>query len=302
MDDTGSRVETSGVVLAGLGRPPTLEKVAVHSPGFGEVRVRMLASGICHTDLNAVRNAGVCPMLLGHEGGLEGLRKWARESGTSGGMITWSLTQAAVLGCAVATGVGAVLYTSKVRPNESVVVIGAGGVGLNVVQVARLANASPIIAIDADGERLLLARKFGATHSINSRTPNLVAQVKELTAGRGVEHAFEVVGTPELMLQGVGMLARGGALTLVGGAARDALSAFHPRRFMSQQQLIRGCIYGNIRPEVDLPMFADWYMEGRLHLDELVGESVGLEEVPEIFKHPQRRRGIRTIIKFDQHL
>jgi S-(hydroxymethyl)glutathione dehydrogenase/alcohol dehydrogenase len=208
------------------------------------------------------------------------------------------LTKAAMLGCAVATGVGAAIYTANVQPGEDVVVIGAGGVGLNVIQGARLANARLIIAVDINDERLSRACEFGATSIISGRSKDVVAKVKELTWGRGVEHVFEAVGVPELMLQGIEMLARGGVLTLIGAAARDAVLPFHPRRFMSQQQNIRGCIYGNIRPPIDLPIFADWYIEGRLRLDELQTGSVTLEEVPDFFAHYGGQDGIRTIVEF----
>ncbi|MBC7813800.1 MAG: zinc-binding dehydrogenase, partial [Burkholderiales bacterium] len=129
---------------------------------------------------------------------------------------------------------------------------------------------------------------------------NVVQQVKALTDGRGVEHVFEVVGLPQLMLQGIDMLERGGALTLVGAAARDAALPFLPRRFMSQQQTIQGCIYGNIRPMIDLPLFADWYMQGKLFLDEMHTTSVRLEDVPHVFATLDQDRGIRPIIEFDQ--
>lgn len=144
------------------------------------------------------------------------------------------LKQAALLGCAVATGLGAVLYTARVRPGESVVVIGVGGVGLNVVQGARLSNSGIIVAVDVDEERLNLANRFGATHLISAQSADAVLEVMELTKGRGVEHVFEVVGEPRLMLQGIEMLARGGDLTLIGATARDAVLPFYPRRFMSR--------------------------------------------------------------------
>jgi S-(hydroxymethyl)glutathione dehydrogenase/alcohol dehydrogenase len=210
------------------------------------------------------------------------------------------LDKAALLGCAVATGVGAALYTARMLPGQTTAVIGAGGVGLNIVQGARLANAAVIIAIDTDAEHLRLATEYGATHTINSRAVDPVAAVKDVTGGRGVEHVFEVVGLPELMTQGVDMLSRGGALTLVGAAARDARLSFQPRRFMSQQQTIQGCIYGSIRPAVDLPMFADWYMEGRLKLDDLHTRTVRLDEVPGLFADRERLRGIRTLIGFEE--
>jgi len=354
------------IVLTERGRPPALEIVVLDAPGPGEVRVRMVASGVCHTDLAAVRDARTVPVLLGHEGAgvvdaigagvthvqpgdhvvinwqpkcgrcrrcLAGRQDLCEDiRGTAAPRVFWRdqplsvllnagtfcplivvpaagavrirrdmpLDKAAILGCAVATGVGAALYTARVQPGEGVVVIGTGGVGLNVVQGARLANAYPIVAIDVDDERLRQAAVFGATHTVNSRERDAVAAVRELTNGRGVEHVFEVVGLPELMLQGIDMLARGGALTLVGAAARDATLPFHPRRFMSQQQTIQSSIYGNIRPALDLPLFADWYMDGRLYLDELTVEEIRLEDVLEVFAGHGPARATRPMVLFEE--
>jgi S-(hydroxymethyl)glutathione dehydrogenase/alcohol dehydrogenase len=209
-----------------------------------------------------------------------------------------SFGEAALLGCAVATGVGAALFTAKVQPGESVAVLGTGGVGLNIVQGARLASASTIVAVDISDERLDMAIEFGATHSFNARDPNLIERVKEVTGGRGLDFVFEVVGAPALMRQAVAMLGRGGELILVGAAARDAEFSFPPRRFMSMQQAIRGSIYGNIRPAVHLPLFADWCCDGRLDVKTLITQSVRLDEVPDLFTHPDRPRGIRTIIEW----
>jgi S-(hydroxymethyl)glutathione dehydrogenase/alcohol dehydrogenase len=358
-------VELPGIVLAELGRLPTLETVTLHEPGPDEVRVRIVASGICHTDLGYVHYARACPVILGHEGAgvveqagervshvkpgdhvvinwqpkcgqcrrcLAGRRDLCENiRGTSGPRVFWRdqplyvmlnagtfcpqvvipasgavpiradmpLDKAALLGCGVATGVGAALFTAKVQPGDDVVVIGVGGVGLNIIQGARLAHARHIIAVDLTPERLDLALKLGATEVVNSSQADPVAQVKAITGGRGVEHAFEVVGLPKLMQQGLDMLARGGALTLVGAADREALLAFQPRRFMSQQQAILGCIYGNIRPELDLPLLADWYMTGRLHLDELHTRTISLSEVPDVFAQPAKYGGIRTVVSFE---
>jgi S-(hydroxymethyl)glutathione dehydrogenase / alcohol dehydrogenase len=238
--------------------------------------------------LHILLNAGTfCPFAIVPAGGAVPIRR------------DIPFDKAAILGCAVATGVGAALYTARVRPGESAVVIGAGGVGLNVVQGARLAQAGMIVAVDIDAARLERARAFGATHMIDSGAGDPVAAVRELTSGRGVDHVFEVVGLPELMLQGIDMLGRGGALTLVGAAARDATLPFHPRRFMSQQQVIQACIYGNVRPALDLPLFADWYMDGRLTLDALDLEAVRLEDVPAIFAGRRPAQATRTVIIFD---
>ncbi len=357
-------IDLPAIVLAERGQSPRLESVQIDSPGPGEVRVRMVASGVCHTDVAAVRDARAAPVLLGHEGAgtvdavgagvthvrpgdhvvinwqpkcgrcrrcVSGRRDLCEDiQGTAQPRAYWHgqplnvmlnsgtfcplvvvpaagavpirrdmpLDKAAVLGCAVATGVGAALYTAQVRPGAGVVVIGAGGVGLNVVQGARLANAAPIVAIDIDDERLRQAEVFGATHTVNGRARDSVATVRELTGGRGVEHVFEVVGMPELMLQGIEMLARGGVLTLVGAATRDATLPFHPRRFMSQQQTIQGCIYGNISPELNLPLFADWYMDGRLLLDQLKGDPIRLEDVPGVFAGRRPPGAARPLVLF----
>ncbi len=354
-----------GIVLPELGQLPILTDVDVHDPGPDEVMIRMVASGICHTDIGYMRDARACPVILGHEGagvveqigervshvkpGDHVVVNWQAKcmacrhclsgrsdlcenvQGTADPRIFWQgeplnvmlnagtfspyavvpsggavkvrsdipLDKAALLGCAVATGVGAALYTAAVQPGDSVAVIGSGGVGLNIIQGAQLAGATQIIAIDINDANLELARDFGATDVINSRREDSVVQVRELTGGRGVAHVFEVVGLPELMLQAVDMLARGGALTLVGAAARDATLPFFPRKFMSQQQRILGCIYGNIHPSLDLPMFADLYMTDRLKLDELHTANVRLEDVPNVFAGNGPQGGIRTVVQFE---
>lgn len=352
-----------GVVLKALGQLPAIETVQIDQPGPNEVEVRMVASGICHTDISYMRDARTTPVLLGHEGagvvtrtgdnvthvsvGDHVVVNWQAKchqcrhclrgrsdlcenvQGTAAPRIYWNndplsvmlnagtfcpvvilpaggavpirkdmpLEKAAMLGCAVATGVGAAVYTAQVQPGDVVAIIGVGGVGLNIVQGARLANAGMIIALDLDEARLELAEAYGATHTISAG--DTVATVRDLTDARGVDHVFEVVGQPDLMLQGIDMLARGGCLTLVGAAARDATLPFHPRRFMSQQKQMRGCIYGNIRPMIDLPLFADWYMDGRLHLDELHTTTVSLDDIPEVFASLDVDRGIRPIVKFE---
>jgi len=209
------------------------------------------------------------------------------------------LEQAALLGCAVATGVGAALYTAAVQPGDDVVVIGCGGVGLNVVQGARLALASRIIAADVSAKRLALARQLGATETVLSSEQDLPAAVAEITGGRGADHVFEVVGRPRLMQQGLAMLARGGTLTLVGAAERSDELSFAPRAFMSQQKRLLGCIYGNVLPERDLPCFAEWAMDGRLNLESLHTATVALTDLPAIFAQGGPRTGIRTVVRFN---
>jgi S-(hydroxymethyl)mycothiol dehydrogenase len=172
-------------------------------------------------------------------------------------------------------------------------------VGLNVVQGARLANAGQVIAIDRDDGRLAVAAQIGATHCVNSGTQDPVAAVREMTAGRGVDHVFEVVGRPELMAAGIEMLARGGSLTLVGAAGRDEVLNLKPRSFMSKQQRAQGCIYGNVTPELDLPMFADWYVDGRLQLDLIGTHTVPLKDVAKLFEPDYEHRALRAIVAME---
>jgi S-(hydroxymethyl)glutathione dehydrogenase/alcohol dehydrogenase len=352
------------VILTERLAPPILDGVEIQEPQEDEVMVDLRASGICHTDLAAVRDARTYPIVLGHEGagivaavgsgvthvapGDHVVINWQPKCGrcircqsgrsdlcedilgTATPRVFWrgqpialllqagtfcstvvmpaagvvpirrdlSFGEAALLGCAVATGVGAALFTAKVQPGESVAVFGTGGVGLNIVQGARVAAASVIVAIDISDERLEMARTFGATHGFRGDDPDLVDKVRGVTKGHGLDYVFEVVGVPALMRQAVDMLGRGGELILVGAAARDAEFAFRPRRFMSMQQAIRGSIYGNIRPAIHLPLFADWCCEGRINVKALITQSVRLDEVPDLFTHHERLRGIRTIIEW----
>lgn len=237
--------------------------------------------------LSVMLNAGTfCPLVVVPEMGAIAIRK------------DIPLDKAALLGCGVATGVGAALFSAKVQPGETVAMIGTGGVGLNVIQGARLANASQIIAIDLRDKALERARQFGATHLCNNAERDPVAYVREVTNGRGVEHAFEAIGHPQGITMGLGMLARGGILTSLGAAARDAEATFNPRQLQSYQQKIQACMYGDIRPETDLPLFADWYMDGRLKLDELHTATIRLEDALQEFTEHGHRDGIRTVITF----
>ena len=196
------------------------------------------------------------------------------------------------------TGLTAVLRTAMVQPGENVVVYGAGGVGLNTIQGARLANAGMIIAIDRIESKLELARAFGATHTVLADGTDPVQAVLDLTGGRGVDYAFEVIGSPELMSKSLQMLNIGGMLILVGGAPLDATVAFHPRALLGRQQTIRGCNYGSCRPALDFPMFADWYMDGKLKLDELLTGEIGLDELPALYEQHPSQTDIRTVVKF----
>lgn len=201
--------------------------------------------------------------------------------------------RAAVVGCAVATGVGAVLFTARVAAGEAVAVWGAGGVGLNVIAAAgSVARAGVVIALDPDPVRRAAAEARGA---VAGAPEDAAAIIAHHTQGRGVDHAFEVVGSPATMGAAIDALAVGGQLTLVGAAAREAQLAFAPRRFMSRQQRIAGCIYGSLRPAADLPLLLDWCRAGVIPVDDLLGERVTLADLPAVFE--RRSAGIRTLVE-----
>jgi S-(hydroxymethyl)glutathione dehydrogenase/alcohol dehydrogenase len=202
---------------------------------------------------------------------------------------------AALVGCAVATGVGAVLRTARIDPGDDVAVWGAGGVGLNIVFAATaLARARVVIAVDPDPERREAAVRRGAT--LATSPEESAGAIERATTGRGVDHAFEVVGEPETMSAALAALAVGGQLTLVGAAARDARLAFGPRGFMSRQQRIVGCIYGSVLPAADLPLLLEWCRAGLVPLEDLIGDRVTLEDLPAVFEQP--RAGVRTLVRF----
>ncbi|MBB3929819.1 S-(hydroxymethyl)glutathione dehydrogenase/alcohol dehydrogenase [Kaistia hirudinis] len=353
------------LVLHALGETPRIERVSISPPGRGEVLVRIMASGVCHTDIGYVQYARTTPVVLGHEGaGVvaalgEGVShvaigdhvaiNWQAKCGVCRNCVSgrrqfcegvlgtseprvhldgkplavmlnagtfcpyavvpasgavpirkdMPFAVAALLGCAVATGVGAAMFSAKVQAGDDVVIIGCGGVGLNTLQGARLANARVIVAVDRDPEKLALAARLGATHVVDSAKEPVFDAVMQATDGRGADHVFELVGRTDLMVEGLGLLARGGRLTLVGAAGRQDEMTFKPRGFMSKQQTICGCIYGDVQPERDLPLLADWYADGRLELDALHTDTIELKDLPAMFEPGYRPHGIRTVVSLE---
>ncbi|WP_320781101.1 zinc-binding dehydrogenase [Streptomyces sp. CRN 30] len=188
---------------------------------------------------------------------------------------------AALLGCGVLTGVGSVLNGARVRPGETVAVIGAGGVGLNAIGGARIAGASRIVAVDVRDGSLRRAREFGATDVVDSAATDAVAAVRELTGG-GVRHAFDVVGLAATTEQALGMTALGGAVHVVGLTAGDGadLTLSLPRLLL-QQKTLQGLIMGAADPRRDIPRYAELCLRGELDLDALVSRRIALHEIDE---------------------
>jgi len=208
------------------------------------------------------------------------------------------LPVAALVGCAVSTGVGAALYTADVRAGESVAVYGAGGVGLNIIQGAALCGADPIIAIDTNPTKIELAREFGATHALYS-DDRTVAQVQQLTRGRGADHVFESVGLPALQEAAFMALRPGGSLTLVGLSATDSSTNLPGALITRQEKTIRGSYYGTVTPQRDFPHFLDLYRRGKLKLDELITRRYRLEQINEAYTEMLSGEAARGVIVWD---
>ena len=168
------------------------------------------------------------------------------------------LEVAALVGCAVSTGVGAAMYTACVRPGQSVAVFGAGGVGLNIVQGAALCGAHPIIAVDTNSGKMEIASDFGATHGLLS-DESVVAEIQALTEGRGADHCFESVGIPALQETAIEAVRPGGIVTLVGITPQDSDTTFKAQILTCTERKIRGCFYGSVNPSRDFHLLFDLY-------------------------------------------
>ena len=207
------------------------------------------------------------------------------------------LELASIVGCGVATGLGAVFNTARVSPGDAVVVTGCGGVGLNCVQGARIAGASTIVAVDIVASKLVRARAFGATHVVDASKDDPVAAVLELTAG-GADHVLEAAGVNRLAEQGIEMLRPGGVLTLIGLPAQGTKIAFEPAGFTPAEKSIRGSSVGSLRPRVDIPRYLTMYARGQIDLDSLVSARISLDSINEGFAAMERGEVARSIIVF----
>lgn len=351
-------VVTTAAILTAYGEPLRIEELELDEPGPEEVRVRIEASGVCHSDWNSVTGASDTrlPAVLGHEGagiveaaGAEVSRvrpgdkvvlSWMPNCGrcsacqrgrlslcevatsemgigslpgggfrlSRGGERVYhysylstfarhvvvherscvplspgaDLDVAALVGCAVMTGVGAVVNRAKVEPGSTVAVFGAGGVGLSAVMGARLSGAGTIIAIEPVESKRQLALDVGATVALDGTDPNLAAAVAEHSPG-GLDYAFEAAGKPFLTELAFGLLRRGGMLVTVGLPPDGSTVSFPGPELVRSEKIVTGTLYGSARPQLDMPMILDLYAAGRLPLDRLVTKRYPLEEVNEAF-------------------
>jgi S-(hydroxymethyl)glutathione dehydrogenase/alcohol dehydrogenase len=347
------RRSSAAVVTREVDGPLTVEQIQLKAPGPGEVRVRIEAASLCHSDLSLSTGvmAQVRPAVLGHEAagvvvelgqdvtelalgdpvlllwnppcrdcwfcehGAAHLCEHAADRGQQPyafdeagtpvypGLSTAAfaeqtvvavnacyrlpddipLAEAALLGCAVTTGVGAVRSTAAVRPEESVVVIGLGGVGLSAVQGARIAGANPIIAVDRVEEKLELARRLGATAAL-SAGPEMRKQIRDLTEGRGADHVFDCVGLAATIKDGWKMARRGGALTIVGIGGKTEVVDFTSLELFYFARRILPCVNGSLDAQRDLPVYFDQVRSGELDLKSLVSREIGLAGVADGFR------------------
>ena len=368
-------IEGQAAVLNEAGRDVEIEEITVDDPGPGEVRVKLAASGVCHTDLtvkNLLGNGMAFPIVLGHEGAgyvesigegvthlavgdpvvlayrapcgqcpacLRGdprhcymaLRPGQRIKRKRDGALcsqvlrcgTFStytvvhskaaikmpkempLDKACLIACGVVTGVGAAMNTTPVFPGARVAVIGCGGVGLSVIQGAKLQHAKQIIAVDVSENKLRQAIEFGATHTVNASTGDPVAQVRALTEDGwdgGVEFAFEATGIPKCTEQAVKMLSYGGTATTIGFPAADDAVTLNLGDMATgvywNKAGLRVCHCGDALPSHDFPLLAQLYLDGQLKLDEMVTSKITLNDVNEAFEAMHGGDVLRSIILF----
>jgi S-(hydroxymethyl)glutathione dehydrogenase / alcohol dehydrogenase len=206
------------------------------------------------------------------------------------------LDVAALLGCGVITGIGAVLRTAKIEPGSSAVVVGCGGIGLAAVQGASLAGASPIIAVDVSDEKLKNALEGGATHTVNATRDDPVLAVREISGG-GVNYSFEAIGRKQTVEQAVAMLGPGGTATIIGVLPAGA-SIEIPINALQGEKRLQTSSMGSNRFRTDLPWLCDLYLQGRLKLDEFVTARRPLEEINEGYDEMRVGRGVRTLMAF----
>lgn len=207
------------------------------------------------------------------------------------------LDRAALIGCGVTTGVGSVFHTAKVEPGATVAVIGCGGVGLSCINGAAIAGAGRVIAVDMMADKLEMAKTFGATDVVNASEVDAVDAVKELTGG-GVEYSFEAIGLKATAEQAFRMLKTGGAATIIGMIPAGVKIELTGSAFL-QEKRIQGSMMGSNRFRVDMPRFVDFYLDGKLHLDEMVSKRIGLEDVNSAFEDMKAGHVARSVIVFD---
>ncbi len=208
------------------------------------------------------------------------------------------LDRAALIGCGVTTGVGAVLNTAKIEPGTTVAVFGCGGVGISVIQGARIAGARRIIAVDQFENKLAMAKRFGATDTVDASNTDAVKAIRGMTGGAGVDYSFEAVGLKKLAEQCFDAIKPGGTATICGMIPVGQKVEIDGPRLLTERT-IKGTMMGSNRFRIDMPRYIDFYLQGRLNLDDMVSKRGKLEDVNEAFEAMKRGEVARTVLMFD---
>ena len=203
------------------------------------------------------------------------------------------------IGCGVTTGIGAVINTAKVQPGDNVIIFGLGGIGLNVVQGAKLVGANMIVGIDLNNDRKKLGEKFGLTHFVNPNDvgKNLVDYLVELTNG-GADHSFECIGNVQTMRQALECCHKGwGESTIIGVAGAGQEIATRPFQLVTGR-VWRGTAFGGAKGRTDVPKIVDWYMDGKINIDDLITHKLPLEDINRAFDLMHQGESIRSVVEF----
>jgi len=208
------------------------------------------------------------------------------------------LESAALVGCAVTTGVGAVFNTAKVEPGSIVAVFGCGGVGLNAIQGAAIAGAERIIAIDTIAAKLEMAKKFGATETLLAKEGEDIAKALKKMTGGGPDYAFECVGNGALAEAAYRAIRRGGKAVIVGVARPTESTSFKPMTMVFEEKTLQGSYFGSCVPRIDFPRMLQLSMAGKLKLDELITRRYSIEEAPQAFADLESGKNARGVIVF----
>ncbi len=209
------------------------------------------------------------------------------------------LDRAALLACGVITGFGGVVNRAQVRANHSVVIMGAGGVGINAVQAARYVGAYPIIVVDVLDEKMKLAKSFGATHMVNARRDDVVDEIRKLTGGRGAEYVFVTVGSIAAIKQGMSFTQPRGTTVVIGLPPVGQELCFSPLEIIPEEKNLIGGFMGATNLKVDIPNLISMYQTGRLKLDELITGRYPLERINEATASTEKGEGLRNVIMFE---
>ena len=203
------------------------------------------------------------------------------------------------IGCGVTTGIGAVINTAKVQPGDNVIIFGLGGIGLNVVQGAKLVGANMIVGIDLNNDRKKLGEKFGLTHFVNPNDvgKDLVDYLVELTNG-GADHSFECIGNVQTMRQALECCHKGwGESTIIGVAGAGQEIATRPFQLVTGR-VWRGTAFGGAKGRTDVPKIVDWYMDGKINIDDLITHKLPLEDINRAFDLMHQGESIRSVVEF----